>query len=795
MTDDSDAKNAIRLRLAQHGLYQRLRDIYPDAIPLIDDAVYYSCQRAKLIVKIMPQFTLHDEDHLFQVLLLMEKLIPANVIERLHAPEIMLLILAAFFHDLGMAPSIGDIDEWTKIWEDALNGVASSPTTEFAIFLAGYPGKIKTAAQLVKAKAISKAEAIRAATITDFVRTTHAKRAKEVLATDWADRIKFGNIDLTGYLGRICESHYRPINDLLDLDEEFLCAPGCYACFRLVAVALRLADILDFDAKRSPEAIFMNAGITNRTSIVEWKKHRDINTWDISPQKIAYSATCKEPLIEAAVREFCAYINAELRDCAAIIEKLPERVKARWPFELPIAVDQRDIRTALDARGKPLYRYIDCRLTMSQSDVVELLMGTNLYGERGVAIRELVQNSLDACFSRLAIDNSDSGSAPAASITVEFKTTPEGDSLRVEDNGTGMDDEIITQFYAKIASSYYRSPLFHRRQSQFGMTFHPISRFGIGRLACFMVAESIELETRHLNHARELGPPIRLRIDGVDGVFGFFEGTRTSQGTSTVLRLKEDHPWSKMNDDARIGVVKNTLINPPFPVTIRSNAKEIVHDGSEFLNGPLVGWTNLSEVRTFVVQLNEPSVGIVGKAMVALLESDGKPVAEKIAEPTVVEIEGQRFELRSRYFHDPGTLFCNSDTIGRSDGKLVKHNNSSAILNSLSRLAVHGISVPTGLFPNSGDGTNQLVRLKFPFLVNLRLDVIGHRDLDLNAARTHVIQAEGEKWLSFTEALSYALCKGVRQQVPSDYWKQLEELWTKTGKEKAFLDGLARAGC
>jgi len=71
---------------------------------LIESAVAFSIQRTKSIIRHMDEYTLHDDIHLFRVLYLMERLLTKEVIENLSVPERMLLILTAFFHDIGMAP-------------------------------------------------------------------------------------------------------------------------------------------------------------------------------------------------------------------------------------------------------------------------------------------------------------------------------------------------------------------------------------------------------------------------------------------------------------------------------------------------------------------------------------------------------------------------------------------------------------------------------------------------------------------------------------------------------------------
>ena len=87
-----------------------------EVIVLIEKAVAFSIQRTKTIIRHMDEFTLHDDIHLFRVLYLMERLLTKEVIQNLSIPERMLLILSAFFHDIGMAPDEKEIITWKKVW-------------------------------------------------------------------------------------------------------------------------------------------------------------------------------------------------------------------------------------------------------------------------------------------------------------------------------------------------------------------------------------------------------------------------------------------------------------------------------------------------------------------------------------------------------------------------------------------------------------------------------------------------------------------------------------------------------
>ena len=123
----TDWKAEIELRLAKSNIYKVLEDkltaegkaIESQQLSLVFESVDYAYQKSKLILKHMPEYTLHDGDHLFRVLYLMEKLITVEKLNQLSTPELLLLILTAFFHDIGMAPKEKEIRAWKKDWENA----------------------------------------------------------------------------------------------------------------------------------------------------------------------------------------------------------------------------------------------------------------------------------------------------------------------------------------------------------------------------------------------------------------------------------------------------------------------------------------------------------------------------------------------------------------------------------------------------------------------------------------------------------------------------------------------------
>lgn len=116
-----DYKNEFLLRLQKSIIYDTLKEKCKDkdteVMTLVESVVSYVFQCTKTIIKHMGEFTLHDSDHLFRVLYIMEKLLPEHVIKNLSSPELMLLILSAFLHDIGMAPDEKEVLTWKKIWD------------------------------------------------------------------------------------------------------------------------------------------------------------------------------------------------------------------------------------------------------------------------------------------------------------------------------------------------------------------------------------------------------------------------------------------------------------------------------------------------------------------------------------------------------------------------------------------------------------------------------------------------------------------------------------------------------
>jgi len=772
-----------------------------EVVTLVHSAVSYSIQRTKSIIKHMGEFTLHDGDHLFRVLNLMERLLSKETIEQLSVPELMLLILSAFFHDIGMAVDEKEVLTWKKVW--GLSPVWENEKEEesfnkFKRFYSARPEQQEIIERLIEQEEDTKADTIKAYLLTEYIRQTHADRAREIISSDWDNKIKYRDTDLTVEFANICHSHNEDALKLLDFDKNYPCGTNTYACLPLLGVVLRLADILDFDAKRTPPILYSHLYVRHPVSIKEWNKHRAIENWEINPELIQFSAKCKHPAIEAAIHEFCDSIDNELSVCNNIVSKLNEsttyksrNISVRFPFR----VDREKIRTEKDIRtNQPIYTYRDTKFNLSKRQVIDLLMGTKLYGNPEVALRELLQNSIDACLLRQSQELKWSNNY-IPEITVKYYHEGNDEILEVIDNGTGMDQYIIDNYYSKVGSSFYKSTDFFDLKAESNADFTPTSRFGIGILSCFMVADILIVDTRRVKGRHDSSPPLNVTVEGQESIFWIKPGQRDAPGTTTKLILRKVHPWDKMSEDKFISSVENVIPNPPFKINIESTTQKRVRDENSFKEVTAIAlkdysWIENENIRIFEIPIDRKEIGIIGSAIVAILESH-KPSLEVDINPRELEIDGKDYSLKKKFSLSENKIIKESTSISLDEEGNIKESSSTEwLVTSKSKLSLHGIEVSSDLFPESWRMKGNQVKISWLFPLIIVVDICGNRDLDLNSSRTEIIMSE--KWTTLEEELAYIIFSEIAKQAKSEYWNELKTILVSKSKSEQFLRGINR---
>jgi molecular chaperone HtpG len=791
-----DYKDEFLLRLQKSAIYAALKtkceDKDTEVIALVDKAVSYAFQRTKTIIKHMGEFTLHDGDHLFRVLNLMEKLMPEQTIKNLSAPELMLLILSAFFHDIGMAPDEKQVLTWRKVWDDEPEVEPEEEKTfnEFKRFYSARPEQHEIIERLINQGKNTDADTIKAYLVTEFIRQTHADRAREIIERDWNGKILYRETDLTVEFAQICYSHNEEALTLLDFDINYLCAENTFACLPLIGVILRLSDILDFDGKRTPAILYSHLYVRHPVSLKEWNKHRAVEAWEISTDLIQFNAKCNHPAIEASIHQFCDLIDHELSACNNVTSTLNEFNKNKnrdISVKLPFKVNREKITTKKNIHNQPQYIYRDTQFNLSKRQVIDLLMGTKLYGNPEVALRELLQNSIDACLLRQAQEKK-WGNPYNPEIFVKYYTEDKDIILEIDDNGTGMDQYIIDNYYSKVGSSFYKSTDFFNLKSESNADFTPTSRFGIGILSCFMVADTLMVDTKRVYAQHKSSDALNITVEGQESIFWIREGKRELPGTTTKLILrKARNPWEKMTEETFIKSVENVIPNPPFKIKIQTTSHEQVRDENSFKDVTATSlkdysWNENENIKIYEIPLDRKGEGIIGSALVAILERHGKPVENIDLNSIDITVEGESYTLEKKLWVSTNSITEESNSITVNDeGGISKDSSTRDLAKSKSRLSLHGIEVPSTLFPESWRRKDNQVKISFPFPLILVVDICGNRDLDLNSPRTEIIISE--KWFDFEEHLAFVICSELSDMVTSEYWLALIDIFKKSTNE------------
>ena len=473
-------------------------------IAAVGEICYEGVLLSKDVIRFFPTFTLHDGTHLAGVCKWMIRLL-GDKKDDLTFEEAAMLVMAACCHDIGMSVS----DDQRKELEAEL--ATGDYTEEWLEYFRKYPGD---------EVAYHESRTVTEEMLRKYIRENHSRRISEQLPHEWPDALTRRGIHRETLI-RVCESHGESLSELFDL------LPLADCDLNLCVVLLRLADLLDYDAARAPENLFRHLGLDHpetaeqKISREEWKKNRSGWFGEIREGMIPYTARFADPQTEHEVMGYLAWLRSELILCNEFLS----RFSKRWQgLELPYRVVENVERVGYEAG--------DFHLTMDQDRILELLTGENLYSDPGVFVRELLQNAIDAVLTRRRLDPG--FGEKGGKIVVHTWMDNEGYGwFRIEDDGIGMDEHIVKDYFLKVGRSYYTSDeykaaMIHKVRDT---DFTPTSRFGIGILSCFMSDPDnnrLEVVTRRYSPGPGTRNPV-YRLD-VTGLHGYYFLTEVKKG-------------------------------------------------------------------------------------------------------------------------------------------------------------------------------------------------------------------------------------------------------------------------
>jgi len=601
------------------GLMEKVVQFIKIATPLLD----------MIIAGPFKEYTLHNRDHAKKVVHLSGQIVNDSVLNRLSALELAVIIFSSFTHDMGMHLTSNEHKRIIQS-QDFIDTILDWPELHKELELSRL--KLKNIMDETERLTLeTHLFQLQETALAAYLRPRHALRETYLTIFDRLkteagrkDLFEVSNVSFEDYLIDICMSHNLDIAVLAESNGPYndrfprdIIVGGQSLNAQFCATVLRLSDILDFDRERTPHILFESLGISNsnipgaEVSLKEWSKHLAVHTLDINDGEIIVIADTHHPVIECSVREFCNVIERELRDSMAVLKRNPPNILDIYSFELPTSV-----RSRIRSIG---YVYKDISFKLNQSAILTLLMGEHLYSKRVAALRELIQNAIDACNARALIDRSNY----QPSITLRYYTDGYCRKwLEVSDNGIGMDERVLSDYFFQVGSCYYKSPEFHKLTRQSGREKYPaISRFGIGVISTFMIGDILEVNTKNGFSPRGDTKSRRLVVEARGGLAFVTEEPEGLQGTTVRVQLKEDALfkygessfWEEVNN-----YLSKVIVRPMIPINIslpgveytlldENNYYELTENGMEYLSE-----RNLEPI---VIQLDRWSEKIKGIAV------------------------------------------------------------------------------------------------------------------------------------------------------------------------------------
>ncbi|MBN1345674.1 MAG: ATP-binding protein [Phycisphaerae bacterium] len=457
----------------------------------------------KRIPQTFPQYTEHDISHSRNVIDLMGQFIPQSTLEKLNALELAVLILGGLLHDVGMA-----VTDAEKQYDAA--------SEDYREFRSAHINEVSAIEQARAHGQDRRASAIEDAILAEYYRRVHPERARNYIEAKLAGRLRFRDHEIADPVATLCESHdwgVRESNDRADPDKAVCRLPtnepisGVPCNLRYLACCLRIGDVLDFDRSRTPLAVYEHIDFTSEKSWTEWNKHLQVSGWSVEDRVVMFSAKCAHPAFYVAVHQYLDLVDQELRDCRYLTDDAPPKIAKRYKLCLPHIVDRRTVQMKDKHYLAGAFRF-----ELEYAEIMKLLMDKSLYPDPSLFLRELLQNSLDACRHAEALAKESKADYCPRIVVWDHSDDAEAPRIIFQDNGMGMSLQIVENYLMRVGRSYYRSPRFEaerQRLARQSIDLEACSRFGIGILSCFLVADRFEIET--CRHDQE---PLHITVEG-----------------------------------------------------------------------------------------------------------------------------------------------------------------------------------------------------------------------------------------------------------------------------------------
>lgn len=480
-------------------LYEHLAHADPEYAGRITQFVEGVAPLLASTQRYFPYYTRHDAHHGFRVVRRIEQAVLPTCLKQgkdgFTAAEAFLLIAAAYAHDLGMTVFPNE--------ERALLrslGLDDSPGWQTHPLLQSH------------------------------LRKEHSRRGGLYIQKH-AERLGVP-VNLVSALDAMMRAHNLSV---AELDDE---VPVVYAAqertldVRQMAAIVCVGDALEFSDTRVMDGVLdlieLDDQPSARVSYAENMKHvcvGDSLAIDEAGRVVVAGTFADENVLALAHRTF---------------DQMEEWVQGYCD------IDRRSSRPRLRVRPEafvrnlafPRGRFERLGVRLNKRSVIDLIASNAIWRTQGgIAVRELVQNAVEACRYRAYHSGPADRYEPA--VQVEFSTVSR--TVTVTDNGCGMSERTILNNLLTVGSSRSKEPAYS------AVDYAPIARFGVGFWSVFTIAQRALVQTASFERYR--GQPdqaqsaqaisFEVSLAELKDYTVFWPETRPC-GTRVVLELAKD---------------------------------------------------------------------------------------------------------------------------------------------------------------------------------------------------------------------------------------------------------------
>lgn len=593
----SNISNSLLIDVLERKLEER-GDQYNDLCIEVAKFIKFVPQELQQINTLFPEYTPHNEDyHIANLFRIADIIFNEEKYYKMNIIELLLLIVSMYAHDWGMAVSKTERNA-IAIHDNSQLNLLDNEFEYFDAFVAKKYGNIK----------VEKENEIPLEIWQEYIRESHALRsAKRV-----ENYFKNFSSSFAEAAGKICMGHWLEINEISDKNRYYKDSSVCGETINLRALTIyiRLIDLFDLGEDRTPYVLWKYVNPQNEFSKMEWKKHRALHPITCPPYEngrtICISGSTDDHRVYAALIDFKKTCDKYFRECSDSLAYMnDDRHKLDvcfldWRIE---ARNFKPISIAFDFERERIFKVIS-----------DEIYNCHPY----VFLRELIQNSIDAIsFRQNVLERKLIGGDNIGYLYITVEKKEDNFEITFSDDGIGMDEYILRNYFSVLGRSYYTSSDFKNKQ----LDMVPISKFGVGILSCFSISKQMEILTKREPYIDEGKTGLKIIIEDISKTFRIEEcfDSKCEVGTTIKLKIKEKDFYEQLeknkidySDFNITSYIKNITSFVKYPIIINEmGEKTIIFSNENQINKIKRRINSLSEYRLHKSTIQYPVEKIV----------------------------------------------------------------------------------------------------------------------------------------------------------------------------------------